>query len=115
MNLTFIFLALFGISVTTNLTVEGIKKLLDTKNANYSSNVIAVVVSTIISIVSVVLYCIYFSESEPLCHKYGCRYQNGYYNNAHEIFGEQSESRYTDTFHDNADYELTESSQQYLP
>lgn len=63
MNLTFIFLALFGISLATNLTVEGIKKLLDTKNTNYSSNLIAVIVSVILSVVSVVLYCVYFSVS----------------------------------------------------
>lgn len=63
MNFTFLFISLFGISLATNLTVEGIKKLLDTKNTNYSSNLIAVIVSVILSVVSVVLYCVYFSVS----------------------------------------------------
>jgi hypothetical protein len=46
----FLFVALLVISVLTNLTVEGIKKILDKKSANYSSNVMAAVTSVVISI-----------------------------------------------------------------
>lgn len=41
--------ALLAVSLLTNLTVEGIKKLLDESNAKYSSNVLAAIFSTILS------------------------------------------------------------------
>ena len=41
--------ALLAVSLLTNLTVEGIKKLLDGTNAKYSSNILAAVLSTILS------------------------------------------------------------------
>ena len=41
--------ALLAVSLLTNLTVEGIKKLLDGTNAKYSSNVLAAILSTILS------------------------------------------------------------------
>lgn len=50
MSMEFLFVALLIISVLTNLTVEGIKKILDKKSANYSSNVMAAVTSVVISI-----------------------------------------------------------------
>lgn len=50
MSMEFLFVALLVISVLTNLTVEGIKKILDKKSANYSSNVMAAVTSVVISI-----------------------------------------------------------------
>lgn len=49
MNISFLLLALPIISVATNLTVEGIKKLLDKNSADYSKNLIAVIVAVIIS------------------------------------------------------------------
>lgn len=50
MSMEFLFVALLVISVLTNLTVEGIKKILDKKSANYSSNVMAAVTSVVISV-----------------------------------------------------------------
>lgn len=50
MSMEFLFVALLAISVLTNLTVEGIKKFLDKKSANYSSNVMAAITSVVISI-----------------------------------------------------------------
>lgn len=50
MSLEFLFVSLFAISVLIELTVEGIKKILDKKLEKYSSNVIAAVTSVIISV-----------------------------------------------------------------
>ena len=41
--------ALLAVSLLTNLTVEGIKKLLDGTNTKYSSNILAAILSTILS------------------------------------------------------------------
>ena len=41
--------ALLAVSLLTNLTVEGIKKLLDGTNSKYSSNILAAILSTILS------------------------------------------------------------------
>lgn len=49
MTISFMISALLAVSLLTNLTVEGIKKLLDESNAKYSSNVLAAIFSTIIS------------------------------------------------------------------
>jgi hypothetical protein len=46
----FLLIALFAISVLTNLTVEGIKKVLDKRSANYSSNVMAAITSVVLSV-----------------------------------------------------------------
>ena len=43
MTMEFLIVALFAVSLLTNLTVEGIKKLLDKKSVDYSSNVMAAV------------------------------------------------------------------------
>ena len=49
MPISFMTTALLVVSLLTNLTVEGIKKLLDGTNAKYSSNVLAAILSTILS------------------------------------------------------------------
>lgn len=49
MPISFMTTALLAVSLFTNLTVEGIKKLLDGTNAKYSSNVLAAILSTILS------------------------------------------------------------------
>lgn len=53
--------ALAIISALTTLTVEGIKKLLDEKGKTYSSNVLAVIVSLVITLIGSILYIIYFA------------------------------------------------------
>lgn len=45
MNMSFLSTAMLLVSVTTSLTVEGLKKLLDEKGVKYSSNLLAVIVS----------------------------------------------------------------------
>ena len=54
----FLTTALLIVSVVTNLTVEGIKKLLDGTTVKYSSNVLAAVSSVIISCAVCVIYII---------------------------------------------------------
>ena len=49
MPISFMMTALLAVSLLTNLTVEGIKKLLEGTNAKYSSNVLAAILSTILS------------------------------------------------------------------
>lgn len=49
MSLEFLFIALLAVSILTNLTVEGIKKLLEDKE-NYSLNVLAATVSVVLSV-----------------------------------------------------------------
>ena len=49
MPISFMTTALLAVSLLTNLTVEGVKKLLDGTNAKYSSNVLAAILSTILS------------------------------------------------------------------
>ena len=49
MPISFMTTALLAVSLLTNLTVEGIKKLLDGTNAKYSSNILAAIFSTILS------------------------------------------------------------------
>ncbi len=50
MSLEFLVMALLAVSILTNMTVEGIKKIADKKAADYSANVLAAVTSVIISI-----------------------------------------------------------------
>jgi len=50
MTMEFLIVALFAVSLLTNLTVEGIKKLLDKKSVDYSSNVMAAVTAVVISV-----------------------------------------------------------------
>lgn len=61
MSSGFLLSVLAGISALTTLTVEGIKKILDEKQVHYSSNVLAIIVALVITIVGSVLYLIYFS------------------------------------------------------
>lgn len=54
-----IFVSLFAISVLVELTVQGIKKILDKKLEKYSSNVIAAVTSVIISVAVSAAYLVW--------------------------------------------------------
>lgn len=58
MPIYFLTTALLIVSVVTNLTVEGIKKLLDGTTVKYSSNVLAAVSSVIISCAVCIIYLI---------------------------------------------------------
>lgn len=49
MPVTFLTTALLIVSLVTNLTVEGIKKLLDETSVKYSSNLLAVIVSVVVA------------------------------------------------------------------
>lgn len=49
MSIEFLCFALLVVSILTNLTVEGIKRIKDKKAENYSANVMAAVVSVVIS------------------------------------------------------------------
>jgi Na+/melibiose symporter-like transporter len=59
MNSQFLLSALAIISVLTTLTVEGIKKILDEKHKEYSSNLLAVIVAAVITFVGSVGYVLY--------------------------------------------------------
>lgn len=59
MNATFLITALTGISVLTSLTVQALKKLLDEAGKQYSSNVLAVVVSVALTVLVSIGYIIY--------------------------------------------------------
>lgn len=50
MSITFLTAALLTVSLLTNLTVEAIKKLLDGANRKYSSNLLAAIMSIVITI-----------------------------------------------------------------
>ena len=56
MPISFLTTALLIVSVITNLTVEGIKKLLDGTKVKYSSNVLAAVLSVLIACAVSVIY-----------------------------------------------------------
>lgn len=58
MSISFLTTGLLTISVATNLTVEGIKKLLDGSNLKYSSNLLAVITAVILAIVFSSVYLI---------------------------------------------------------
>ena len=58
MPISFMTTGLLVVSLLTNLTVEGIKKLLDSTNKTYSSNILAAVLSMIIAIAVCVIYLI---------------------------------------------------------
>ena len=49
MDLSFLTTALIAVSLLTNLTVEGLKKLMDERGATYSSNLLAAITSVIIA------------------------------------------------------------------
>lgn len=58
MPIYFLTTALLIVSVVTNLTVEGLKKILDGTTVKYSSNVLAAVSSVIIACAVCVIYII---------------------------------------------------------
>lgn len=58
MPISFLTTALLIVSVITNLTVEGIKKLLDGTKVKYSSTVLAAVLSVLIACAVSVIYLI---------------------------------------------------------
>ena len=58
MPISFMMTALLAVSLFTNLTVEGIKKLLNGGNVKYSSNVLAAIISVVIAVVISVTYLI---------------------------------------------------------
>lgn len=58
MPIYFLTTALLIVSIVTNLTVEGIKKLLDGTTVKYSSNVLAAVSSVVIACAVCVIYLI---------------------------------------------------------
>lgn len=61
MNSGFLISVLAIISVLTSLSVEGIKKILDEQGKQYSSNILAIEVSTGITMIGSVMYIIYKS------------------------------------------------------
>ena len=65
MPISFMTTALLAVSLLTNLTVEGIKKLLDGTNAKYSSNVLAAILSTILSGAVCVIYLVMNDIDSP--------------------------------------------------
>lgn len=58
MPISFLTSALWIVSVLTNLTVEGIKKILNNTTIKYSSNAIAVITSIVISVIVCAVYLI---------------------------------------------------------
>lgn len=58
MPISFLTTALLIVSIITNLTVEGIKKLLDETKVKYSSNVLAAILSVIIACAICVIYLV---------------------------------------------------------
>lgn len=58
MPIYFLTTALLIVSVVTNLTVEGIKKLLDGTTVKYSSNILAAISSVVIACAICVIYMI---------------------------------------------------------
>ena len=49
MDLSFLTTALIAVSLLTNLTVEGLKKLMDERGMTYSSNLLAAITSVVIA------------------------------------------------------------------
>lgn len=58
MPMSFLTTALMGVSLLTNLTVEGIKKILEGTNVKYSSNVLAAVVAVVMAVLISIIYLI---------------------------------------------------------
>lgn len=61
MDISFFALALAVIASTTVLTVEGIKKIMDSVQKTYNATILAVIVSFVLSIGASVCYIIYNS------------------------------------------------------
>lgn len=58
MPISFLTTALLIISLFTNLTVEGVKKLLDETSIKYSSNILAAIFSVVIAGITCAVYLI---------------------------------------------------------
>ena len=58
MPVYFLTTALFVVSVATNLTVEGVKKILNTTTVKYSSNVLAAIVSILLACAVCIVYMV---------------------------------------------------------
>ena len=58
MPVYFVTKALLAVSLLTNLTVEGVKKILDKKTFEYSSNILAAVVSVLMSCAVCTIYIV---------------------------------------------------------
>ena len=58
MPVYFLTTALFVVSVATNLTVEGVKKILNTTTVNYSSNLLASIVSMLLACAVCIVYLV---------------------------------------------------------
>ena len=58
MPVYFLTTALFVVSVATNLTVEGVKKILNTTAVKYSSNVLAAIVSMLLACAVCIVYLV---------------------------------------------------------
>lgn len=58
MPISFLTTALLIVSIITNLTVEGLKKLLDETKVKYSSNVLAAILSVIIACAICIIYLV---------------------------------------------------------
>lgn len=58
MSIYFLTTALLIVSILTNVTVEGLKKLFDGSGKSYSSNSLAAITAVIISVVVCVVYII---------------------------------------------------------
>lgn len=58
MPISFMTTGLLIVSLLTNLTVEGIKKLLEGTNKTYSSNILAAILSTVIAGAVCVIYLV---------------------------------------------------------
>lgn len=58
MSVSFIMTAILAVTLVTNLTVEGIKKLLDETEIKYSSNLLAAIMSVIIAVILSAMYLV---------------------------------------------------------
>lgn len=59
MPISYLTPALLAISILTNLTVEAVKKILDQTKIRYSSNILAAIVSIILSVAISVAYLLF--------------------------------------------------------
>lgn len=58
MSISYITTAILAVALVTNLTVEGLKKLLNETTIKYSSNVLAAIMSVVIALAISVMYMI---------------------------------------------------------
>lgn len=58
MGFDFMVTSLTIISLITNVTVEALKKILNESNVKYSSNILVVITSTVVSIIACIIYIV---------------------------------------------------------